>query len=318
MWPYSYDTCDLGTFPNQQTKAGQPAAASTGGNGGEILSSQPGQKLSACSCPGSDHPGPRYNVGRGVPEIDIIETQINTTLMQGDVSQSFQIAPYDMGYNWNDDASATMLYNSSISQFNSYKGGPYQQAVSAVTLIEDQFYGGNAYAPYAYEYWSDPNHREDGYITWYSNGEKTWTATAATIGANAEAQIGPRLIPEEPMVGFVDVFVIFTTLTSFSQYLILNLGMSPSFQKQDFKNLKFPTKMYIDYVRIYQRRGLKNGITCDPPNRPTSDYISRCVLISCSKFAWLTSGFQTSERIHESQSHGMERRWRHLPSELSL
>lgn len=51
--------------------------------------------------------------------------------------------------------------------------------------------------------------------------------------------------------------------------------MSSSFQGADYKNLQFPTKMYVDYVRIYQRRGIKNGVTCDPPNRPTTDYIAR-------------------------------------------
>jgi hypothetical protein len=62
------------------------------------------------------------------------------------------------------------------------------------------------------------------------------------------------------------------------QYIILNLGMSPSFQKQDYKHLQFPSKMYIDYVRVYQRSGTKDGITCNPPNYPTTDYINKYVL----------------------------------------
>lgn len=36
--------------------------------------------------------------------------------------------------------------------------------------------------------------------------------------------------------------------------------------------------MYVDYVRVYQRAGTKNGITCDPPNRPTSKYINEYVV----------------------------------------
>lgn len=35
--------------------------------------SLPGQRMSACTCPGEDHAGPDVTVGRGVPEIDIIE-----------------------------------------------------------------------------------------------------------------------------------------------------------------------------------------------------------------------------------------------------
>ncbi len=54
----------------------------------------------------------------------------------------------------------------------------------------------------------------------------------------------------------------------------MNLGMSPSFQQQDFKNMKFPAAMYIDYVRVYQREGTRN-IGCDPKDYPTADYINK-------------------------------------------
>lgn len=74
--PSSYDSCDLGTLPNQTNLAGTgPAAALNSGSKdyGGRLSYLPGQKLSACTCPGGDHPGPNVGVGRGAPEIDIIE-----------------------------------------------------------------------------------------------------------------------------------------------------------------------------------------------------------------------------------------------------
>ncbi len=44
-------------------------------------------------------------------------------------------------------------------------------------------------------------------------------------------------------------------------------------------HLEFPSKMYIDYVRVYQRAGTKNGLTCSPPNRPTADYINESVVL---------------------------------------
>ncbi|KAF9565665.1 beta-glucan synthesis-associated [Agrocybe pediades] len=259
MWPYSYDSCDVGTFPAQIGKDGQPAAAATGGKGGVPLSSQPGQKLSACTCPGSDHPGPSVNVGRGVPEIDIIEAQVNNAKRQGDVSQSFQVAPYDMGFKASQAPGALTIYNTTQTIVNTYTGGPFQQALSAVSLIDNQFYGGSddAFTTYAFEYWSDPEHRDDGYITWYYNNQRTWKATAALVGPNSESQISQRLISEEPM------------------YIIMNLAMSFDFQPPDFKNLKFPAQMLVDYVRIYQRKGIKNGMTCNPPNRPTTDYIQK-------------------------------------------
>ncbi len=200
MWPYSYDTCDLGTFPSQQTKDGQPSAASTGGDGGAALSGLPGQKLSACSCPGSDHPGPRVDVGRGVPEIDIIEAQINTEEWKGEASQSFQIAPYDMGYNFVDTSPATTVHNTTSTKFNVYRGGPLQQALSALTTVDDQYYGGKNYMTLGFEWWSDFNRRSDGYITWYYNEQPTWTVTAATVGPNSASQVSQRLISEEPMV----------------------------------------------------------------------------------------------------------------------
>jgi hypothetical protein len=31
----------------------------------------------ACTCPGEDHPGPVNNIGRGAPEIDVLEAEKN-------------------------------------------------------------------------------------------------------------------------------------------------------------------------------------------------------------------------------------------------
>ncbi len=102
MWPYSYDSCDWGTLPNQ-TYHGEPAAALKGNdkyNGG-ALSYLTGQRLSACTCPGEDHPGPTNSdgtfVGRAAPELDVFEaTSVNfvdadgNPFGMGQVSQSCQ------------------------------------------------------------------------------------------------------------------------------------------------------------------------------------------------------------------------------------
>ncbi|KIY45188.1 glycoside hydrolase family 16 protein [Fistulina hepatica ATCC 64428] len=261
MWPYTYDSCDLGTFPNQTTKDLEPAAALTGSEYGGAISYLPGQKLSACTCPDSDHPGPSNGtngyVGRGVPEVDILEAQVDVASgWRGEVSQSLQIAPFDLKYEFVNSTPATTISNDTISFFNSYKGDEWQEACSVVSYITDEVYNDTAYATYGYEWWSDPDNRDDGYIAWYSMGTETWKATAATIGPNNKSEVSQRLIPEEPM------------------YVILNLGMAPSFEKQDFKHLQFPSTMYIDYVRIYQRDDVENGLTCDPTNRPTTQYIA--------------------------------------------
>jgi beta-glucanase (GH16 family) len=82
MWPYTYDSCDVGTLPNQ-TLNGQPAAALVNGdkNHGGELNWLPGQRLSRCTCQGENHPGPIHPedgsfVGRGAPEIDVFEAQV--------------------------------------------------------------------------------------------------------------------------------------------------------------------------------------------------------------------------------------------------
>lgn len=53
----------------------------------------------------------------------------------------------------------------------------------------------------------------------------------------------------------------------------MNFGMSENFATVDLDDLPFPAKMYIDYVRVYQRKGEKN-IGCDPSDFPTADYIN--------------------------------------------
>ncbi|KAK7022190.1 glycoside hydrolase family 16 protein [Favolaschia claudopus] len=256
MWPYTYAACDLGTFPNQTRHDGSPSSTVQ-----DQLSFLPGQRLSACTCPGSDHPGPSTSTGRGVPEIDIIEAlvEIDNTPpnFRGQVSQSYQVAPYNAQRQFNNDSSATPIQNATITKFNNYIGDEFQQTVSALTYIDSSFYGGQAYAPYGIEWFSDPDNREDGYITWYSNGSKTWTLTADTIGADSTSQVSSRLVSEEPM------------------YIVLNLGISPSFQGQDYAHMVFPAEMFIDYVRVYQLPDVKDGLTCDPPTHPTADYINQ-------------------------------------------
>lgn len=206
MWPYSYDTCDLGTFPNQTNTDGvTPAGALDGGSKGTELSYLPGQRTSACTCPGGDHPGPSVDVGRGVPEIDIFETQVNvsTSPFTSRVSQSFQTAPFNYQYEFVNTSDVTPIYDNSVTEFNSYKGGITQQAVSATTLIDSANFGGNGYATYGYEWWSNPSKRSEGYVTWYSSGVESWTMNPDTIGADPVTQISGRIIPEEPMVSTV-------------------------------------------------------------------------------------------------------------------
>lgn len=202
MWPYSYDSCDLGTFPNQTTADGEPAAALEGSRSGTPVSYLPGQRVSACTCPGGDHPGPSNDIGRGVPEIDIIEHQIDVSLWQGEVSQSFQVAPFNYQYEFDNSTSDITIYDDSITSINSYKGGVYQQAVSAVTLIDKTHYNDEAYGAYGFEWYSDPDNRDDGFIEWVSGGKQSWKILPSASRADPVMEISDRIIAEEPMVCF--------------------------------------------------------------------------------------------------------------------
>ena len=78
---------------------------------------------SACTCPGEDHPGPDNSKGRGVPEIDIIEAELNKTSDTGQVaSQSAQFAPFTHDYLYeNSTTDEWTVYDPSTSRPNSYR-----------------------------------------------------------------------------------------------------------------------------------------------------------------------------------------------------
>lgn len=261
MWPYTYDTCDLGTLPNQ-TYDGQPELAAMGGSKGKPLSYLPGQRLSACTCgDDADHPGPRNNdgsyVGRNVPEIDIFEAQTSGETGLGQVSQSAQFAPFDMYYNWNNGTDAVTIYDTSLTSQNSFAGNTYQEAAILLTTTDQNCYqtgGTGCYSVYGFEYKGGNN----GYINWVSNNQPAWTMNSNAIQANTESMIGERIISQEPM------------------YMILNLGLSRNFGTINFDQLTFPAIIAVDYIRVYQDKNNMN-VGCDPDGFPTSAYIEKHV-----------------------------------------
>ncbi|KDR79505.1 hypothetical protein GALMADRAFT_1243340 [Galerina marginata CBS 339.88] len=266
MWPYTYDSCDVGTFPNQTDKDQQgPAAALHSDASREKynfeLSWLSGQRLSACSCPGSDHPGPTPSKGRGAPEIDVFETEKDKDFATGQVvSQSAQFAPFSHDYIYYNDSGQWSNFNPGMTRANTYRGSAVQQAVSALTRTPtDIFQGSGAnYHTFGFEYWSDPNDRNAGTITWQADGQKTHQVLASAVAPDqgtGGSGVGQRLIPEEPMS------------------LVLNLGISPNWQTIDLSSMQFPAEMKVDYIRVYQRKGQTNT-GCSPKNYPTADYIN--------------------------------------------
>lgn len=258
-WPYTYDACDVGTLANQ-TQNGRPIAATENGDASHdgVLSYLPGQRLSRCTCPGETHPGPIHAdgsyVGRAAPEIDIFEAQVSND--QGFVSQSGQWAPFNEEYIWKNTSGNFILYDETVSSYNTYLGGVYQQATSVVSMTaQDCYYDGPnpCFAIYGFEY--VPGF-DDGYITWINNGKAAWTITSDGMGADTGVEISARPVPQEPL------------------YLLANLGMSPNFGYVDIDHLTFPTSMLIDYIRVYQKAGQTN-IGCDPADFPTAAYIAQ-------------------------------------------
>ncbi|KAA8904171.1 beta-glucan synthesis-associated [Sphaerosporella brunnea] len=235
IWPYSYDYCDVGITPNQSSADG--------------LSFLPGQRLANCVCNGEDHPS--LGTGRGAPEIDVLEGTAQPDLRIGVVTQSSQVAPFDVWYQANLDFMS--IRDQEITQLNGWKGGPYQQAISGVTMLNNNWYDGKQYQKYAFEYIPG---KEDGEIAWFVGDFETFRMKGGAIGPNGN--IDQRDVSREPMS------------------IILNLGLSNSWTWIDWTNL-MPhlvegTTMYIDYVRIYQKEG-EESITCDPTGYPTTSYI---------------------------------------------
>ena len=238
MWPYSYhDECDAGVTWNQSDPDG--------------VSELPGMRLPACTCVGADHPSP--GLSRSAPEIDAVEATVAYFAPPagdglGAVSQSFQVAPFDVLYRPN--AEFQEIYDYSITTLNAYQGGPFQQAISALTWLNNDWYDNKAYQIYGFEY--EPG--SGGYVTWYVGDEKTWKVTGQSLGPNAN--IGQRVVPEEPLA------------------LVVNFGMSSSFAALNLTGLAplFPATMRIDYIRIYQDD--TGEMTCDPTGYPTTPYIA--------------------------------------------
>lgn len=234
VWPYSYDSCDAGITPNQSSTDG--------------ISYLKGQKLNACTCEGADHPNP--GTGRGAPEIDALEGTVDSKLKAGVVSQSLQVAPYDIWYL--PDLNFIEIYNHTVTQMNSWNGGPLQQAVSLASSLNATWYEVSEtprYQTYGFEYLNDD---DKGYIRWFVGDQPTFTMFAGALGPNGN--VDRRPISKEPMS------------------IILNLGISTSWVYIDWPSLVWPSILRIDYVRIYQPKDQIN-VGCDPPSHPTYKYI---------------------------------------------
>ncbi|KAK0567849.1 beta-glucan synthesis-associated protein [Tilletia horrida] len=281
LWPYSYeDRCDAGILPNQMwTNRTGPQATVDGigqysasdpnegnGRGPKRLSSLPGMRFPACTCSGEPHPGPNRRVSRSAPEIDALEAQIQYRNGRFDsyASQSLQMAPFDVGYEWYEGGQGQPyhIYDEETTRINDYLGGPLQQCASGLAMCpRDGFTdAGQRFVTYGFEY--RPDWEQDGrnaFVTWYVDGKPTWSVYGGALGRRPGQDMGQRLVSTEPMT------------------IIMNLAMAGGFQPTRFTGgqaMTFPAPFLIDYVRVYQLDGTDDKITCDPPDHPTANYIA--------------------------------------------
>ncbi|KIJ05278.1 glycoside hydrolase family 16 protein, partial [Paxillus involutus ATCC 200175] len=233
VWPYSYDACDVGTFPNQTLPDGSGPASAVYSDASKSkynfeLSWLSGQRLSSCTCPGEDHPGPSNSIGRGAPEIDILEVEHNKLGSGQLVSQSGQFAPFTQDYLYlNDTQDEWIVYTPNITVPNSYRGSAVQQAVSALTLLPDDIFqeSGAQFTTFGFEYWSDPTDPSAGFITWQTAGVPAARLGAGALGPDQGTNgtgVSQRLISLEPMS------------------IVLNLGISPNWQTINLTTMMFP------------------------------------------------------------------------------
>ncbi|RKP08189.1 beta-glucan synthesis-associated, partial [Thamnocephalis sphaerospora] len=234
LWPYSYNSCDRGVLRNQGINS--------------PYSKIHGQRLNACLC--SDQDTPSAGIGRGAPEIDIIEGAgaDGGNDGGGTVSQSHQFAPFDVDYKVRSEY--FVVHNATSTYKNTYTGAELQQMVSAKTKLTPNVYEGQGFQTYGFDYVPGP----EGNVKWYVGDKKRASLDARAVGPNAGNGVAQRPISEEPM------------------YIVMNVGMSAGFGEVRADAVKFPATMSIDYVRIYQDPK-KVDVTCDPKDRPTQQYI---------------------------------------------
>lgn len=249
VWPYSYNQCDYGITPNQSSPDG--------------ISFLPGQRLSKCTCSGEDHPN--LGVGRGAPEIDIIEGyhRPHDKIPLG--VQTLQVAPFDPW--WRPDYDYLTIENPNITFMKPDTGSPTQEAIAANTILDKSWFASirnntdyhqslrnttTKFQSFGFEYSVDKTPDSDSYIQFSVGDTPTLGVTGDAL--HPQGDVGWRQISKEPMS------------------LVFNLGLSPTWLDIDFGSLDFPAVFEIDYIRIYQPEN-ETDITCDPSDHPTFQYI---------------------------------------------
>jgi beta-glucanase (GH16 family) len=270
VWPFSYDKCDRKKMKQQE--------------------------INACRKVG--HYGLEPGVGRGAPEIDILEAMggepgplPNTPIERPYFSSSLQVAPgvssdrpllmhQPKPGHWYEgleygDANTTSLnpFFYGVTLVHKPRDYTYQSdAISANTRIDEVFF--KELNTYRVEWEPSDENGEGGYVRWYSNGNFLFGITANSLNITGAS------IPSEPM------------------YLILNTAVASTwgfpvpcpegcdctcFECDDPDCAcalptgycdNFPGHYEIDYVRVWQAvDDDKHQLGCSTKDRPTDLFI---------------------------------------------
>ncbi|KAF9647896.1 hypothetical protein BDM02DRAFT_3080131, partial [Thelephora ganbajun] len=132
---------------------------------------------------------------------------------KGAVSQFDQGTPFSAGYEWFNTTDNLIIPDLTITELKLYSGrnwiltdlvcssSVFRQAISAVSMTSDNCHelNTNCYAVYGFEH--QPGFMQDNvYITWIHDNKSVWTMNTAGTIADNRVNIGPRQVPQEPMV----------------------------------------------------------------------------------------------------------------------
>ncbi|KAG6861130.1 hypothetical protein C0995_003582 [Termitomyces sp. Mi166 len=277
MWPYSYDSCDVGTLPNQTYPGTQtPLAAVENGdpaNNDELplvharvsripVPSGPTEHMSDVRRLRSTSTKPSSQT-RGARCHSLHSGHLSTyphVLRLGWVGLDLMIF-VQAQYDWFNTSENLIIPDPDNTLLNPYKGGAFQQTTSGLSFTNPDCYEGGTgcFSVYGFQYqpggFERTNRFDNGYITWVNNDQIAWTIMQAGLAQDPQTEIGPRPIPQEPM------------------YIIANLGFSLNFGDIDFENIQLPATMRVDWIRVYQPANARK-IGCDPSDFPTAAYIN--------------------------------------------
>jgi len=267
FWPYSYSQCDAG------------AKAQRGLDAGTELD---GQKINACD----SKPGLGFNPGqgRGMPEIDLIESFVptfgNDKWTRAHFTTSLQMGPlipvdvnHGPGLTGCDGRPSDVhLYENcpGFKYFHNHSEkvepnkwcqaveGPMRANTVQDCLSSEVDLRATHFEEFhTYGFLWEPKKR----VVWYLDDEPLFEAGQEALSpkrspSNPNFFVGQRDVPTEPMSMLLNVAI--------SDHGVMNWN----------RHMKFPITMEVDYVRIWQNPSKGHTLTCDPSSHPTKQYIN--------------------------------------------